>query len=72
MEAQITNMTLDEIFYKQNIYKRGLSFQEHLDSGGLHAVGRYQFIGDTLQDEVRRMGLDTKTTKFTPEIQDHE
>ena len=68
--TSLTNMTLSEIFHRQNTKSRGLSFQEHLDSGGLHAVGRYQFIGNTLQDEVRRMGLDTQTTKFTPEVQD--
>ena len=68
--TSLTEMTLSEIFHRQNTKARGLSFQEHLDSGGLHAVGRYQFIGDTLQDEVRRMGLDPKTTKFTPQIQD--
>ncbi len=68
--TSLTGMTLNEIFKRQNTRQQGLSFQEHLDSGGLHAVGRYQFIGDTLQDEVRRMGLDPKTTKFTPEVQD--
>ena len=39
-------------------------------AGGLHAVGRYQFIGSTLQEEVSKMGLDPSTTKFTPEVQD--
>nr|BDD47534.1 hypothetical protein 106 [Pelagibacteraceae bacterium] len=66
----LTGMTLQQIFDKQNTKQKGMSFQEHLDSGGLHAVGRYQFIGSTLQDEVKRMGLDPSTTKFTPEIQD--
>ena len=42
---------------------------EHFSSGGLHAVGRYQFIGSTLQDEVSKMGL-SLDTKFTPEVQD--
>ena len=67
--TSLTDMTLDEIFYKQNTKERGLSMAEHLNSGGLHAVGRYQFIGPTLQDEVRRMGL-PGDTKFTPEVQD--
>jgi len=35
----------------------------------LHAVGRYQFIGSTLQDEVSRLGL-SHDTKFTPQVQD--
>ena len=66
----LTGMTLQQIFNKQNTKQQGMSMQEHLDSGGLHAVGRYQFIGSTLQDEVSKMGLDPSTTKFTPEIQD--
>ena len=67
--TSLTDMTLGDIFHRQNTEQRGLSFQQHLDQGGLHAVGRYQFIGPTLQDEVRRMGLD-HSTKFTPEVQD--
>ena len=66
----LTGLTLAEIFDRQNTKAKGMSLQQHLDSGGLHAVGRYQFVGDTLQDEVRRMGLDPSTTKFTPEVQD--
>ena len=65
----LTDMTLGEIFKKQNTKQQGMSFQEHLDSGGLHAVGRYQFIGSTLQDEVSRLGL-SHDTKFTPQVQD--
>ena len=65
----LTDMTLGEIFKKQNTKQQGMSFQQHLDSGGLHAVGRYQFIGSTLQDEVAKMGL-SHDTKFTPEVQD--
>ena len=62
----LTNMTLSEIFRRQNM---GGSDSQFRANGGLHAVGRYQFIGSTLQDEVKRMGLDPNT-KFTPEIQD--
>ena len=65
----LTDMTLGEIYHKQNTKQRGLSLDEHFKSGGLHAVGRYQFIGDTLQDEAKRMGL-SPDTKFTPEVQD--
>jgi muramidase (phage lysozyme) len=35
----------------------------------LHAVGRYQFIGDTFARVVRGMKL-PPDTQFTPEIQD--
>jgi hypothetical protein len=66
----LTDMTLGEIFHRQNTKQRGLSMDEHMRSGGLHAVGRYQFIGSTLQDEARRMGL-SLDTKFTPEVQDN-
>ena len=65
----LTDMTLGEIYHKQNTKQRGLSLDEHFKSGGLHAVGRYQFIGSTLQDEAKRMGL-SPDTKFTPEVQD--
>ena len=68
--TSLTDMTLSDIFKRQNTEQQGLSMQQHLDSGGLHAVGRYQFIGSTLQDEVKRMGLDPTTTKFTPKVQD--
>ena len=57
-------MTLGEIFEKQNGPK-----ETHYQNGGLHAVGRYQFIGSTLREEVDKMGL-SHDTKFTPEIQD--
>lgn len=68
--TSLTNLTLSEIFKRQNTKQQGMSMDEHISSGGLHAVGRYQFIGDTLQDEVTRMGLDPTTTRFTPEVQD--
>jgi len=67
--SSLTNLTLGEIYHKQNTKQRGLSMDEHIKSGGLHAVGRYQFIGSTLQDEAKRMGL-SNDTKFTPEVQD--
>ena len=68
--SSLTDMTLGEIYHKQNTKQRGLSMDEHISSGGLHAVGRYQFIGSTLQDEARRMGL-SDDTKFTPQVQDN-
>ena len=68
--SSLTDMTLGQIYHKQNTKQRGLSMDEHINSGGLHAVGRYQFIGPTLQDEARRMGL-SDDTKFTPQVQDN-
>ena len=67
--TSLTDMTLGQIFHKQNTKQRGMSLDEHYKSGGLHAVGRYQFIGSTLQDEVAKMGL-SHDTKFTPQVQD--
>ena len=46
-----------------------VSMQEWLDSGKLHAVGRYQFIGPTLRGLVQRMGI-SGIERFTPELQD--
>ena len=66
----LTDHTLGEIYHKQNTKQRGLSLDQHMRTGGLHAVGRYQFIGSTLQDEAKRMGL-SPDTKFTPEVQDN-
>ena len=67
--TSLSDMTLGQIFHKQNTKQRGMSLDDHYKSGGLHAVGRYQFIGPTLQDEVSRMGL-SHDTKFTPQVQD--
>ena len=67
--TSLTDMTLGQIFHKQNTAQRGMSLDDHYKSGGLHAVGRYQFIGSTLQDEVAKMGL-SHDTKFTPQVQD--
>ncbi len=67
--TSLTDLSLGEIFERQNTQQRGLSMDEHIQSGGLHAVGKYQFIGSTLQDEVSRMGL-SLDTKFTPQVQD--
>lgn len=62
--TSLTDMTLGQIFARQNGPK-----ETHYQDGGLHAVGRYQFIGSTLRDEVDKMGL-SHDTKFTPEVQD--
>lgn len=58
---QILDMTIDELI--QDMRARGR------DSGS-SASGRYQYIRKTLQGVTRQMGLDTATTKFTPEVQD--
>jgi hypothetical protein len=68
--TSLTDKTIGEIMELQRDPGKGvMSDSDWVSSGKLHAVGRYQFIGNTLKDEVNRMGL-SKDTKFTPEVQD--
>lgn len=64
----LTEMTISEIMSLQ-APRPGMSNQEWIRQGRLHAVGRYQFIGMTLPGVVKRSGIPT-TAKFTPEVQD--
>ena len=65
---ELSSMTLQEIMDLQSDTD-GLSNDEWRDQGRLHAVGRYQFVGDTLAGIVRNSGIDPNT-RFTPEVQD--
>jgi len=60
---KFTEMTLDEVLRWQasGAWKK---------DGGSSAVGKHQFIRGTLLELVRESGLDPKTTKFTPKVQD--
>jgi hypothetical protein len=58
---QILDMTLDELYRDMRV--RG-------NRSGSSASGRYQYIRRTLQSVADSMGLNTATTKFTPEVQD--
>lgn len=64
----LTDMTIAEIMSLQ-APRPGMSNREWISQGRLHAVGRYQFIGNTLPGVVKRAGIPT-TAKFTPEVQD--
>ena len=64
----LTDMTIGEIMNLQ-AEKSGMSNEEWIKQGRLHAVGRYQFIGGTLPGVVARAGVPT-SAKFTPEVQD--
>jgi hypothetical protein len=64
----LTDMTIAEIMSLQ-APRSGMSNQEWIRQGRLHAVGRYQFIGMTLPGVVKRSGIPI-TSKFTPEVQD--
>lgn len=64
----VSDMTLGEIMQRQNM--PASSQAEFEANGGLHAVGRYQFIGKTLAWAAEKAGVPT-TEKFTPEVQDY-
>ncbi len=63
----LTDMTIAEIMALQA--EGQMSNDEWIRRGKLHAVGRYQFIGNTLPGVVARSGIPT-SAKFTPEVQD--
>ena len=64
----LTDMTIGEIMALQ-AERPGMSNEEWISQGRLHAVGRYQFIGATLPGVVARAGIPV-TAKFTPDVQD--
>lgn len=64
----LTDMTIGEIMNLQ-AERPGMSNEEWIAQGRLHAVGRYQFIGGTLPGVVARAGIPA-TAKFTPDVQD--
>ena len=61
-EAPLNSMTISDVF----------AFQRRMLQSGSEstAVGRYQFLRDTLKETVAALGIDPETTKFTPEVQD--
>ena len=58
----LTNMTIAEV----------LEYQKQLIAKGQKssAVGRYQFIRTSLEEEAKAAGINIEKEKFTPEIQD--
>jgi hypothetical protein len=64
----LTDLTLEEIIKLQHD-DRTLSDQQWIDSGKLHAVGKYQIVGNTLPELISKLNLPTNT-KFSPVIQD--
>lgn len=64
----LTDLTIGEI--KQLQYDdRTMSDSQWIAAGKLHAVGRYQFIGNTLGGVAQRAGI-PDTAKFGPGVQD--
>jgi hypothetical protein len=62
-EKPITEMTLDEVSKLQTQMKESGNYPST-------AVGKYQYLQDTLKGVAQQEGLDTATTKFTPEVQE--
>jgi len=64
----LTDMTIGEI--KKLQYDDGsMSMSQWISAGKLHAVGRYQFIGNTLPGVARRAGI-PDSAKFNSNVQD--
>ena len=64
----LTDFTLGEIKALQYDDK-SMTDQQWIQAGKLHAVGAYQFIGNTLPGVASRAGI-PDTAKFTPAVQD--
>lgn len=64
---KLTDMSVQEIMDLQS--NNNMSHEEWANSGRLHAVGAYQFIGSTFASEVARQGIDLNA-KFTSDVQD--
>lgn len=64
----LTEMTVGEIMELQ-ARRSGMSNEEWIRQGRLHAVGRYQFTRDTFASLVKRMGIPL-TAKFDHRTQD--
>lgn len=67
-----TNMTLDQIMDLQSgstDYNKYPTQESWNKAGKVWAAGAYQFIPDTLKEQVRQSGFDPATTKFTPDVQ---
>ena len=65
-------MTIGEIKKLQNDDGYGdtkKEWQRWYDDGGLHAVGAYQFVGNTLPEAAQLAGF-SDDALFTPETQD--
>jgi hypothetical protein len=64
----LTDFTVAEI-KAQQYDDKSMSKQEWIDAGKLHAVGAYQFIGNTLPGVAQRAGI-PDSAKFSPAVQD--
>lgn len=69
--VQVTNMTLGDLYKFSSTSNEYGQWVKSVDRKGKVAtpMGRYQFVGSTLQEVANKMGLPADT-KFTPEVQD--
>ena len=66
----LTDLSVAEVLALQAGYNdSSISMEQWVDSGKLHAVGRYQFVGNTLPGLVERSGISTDL-KFNQRTQD--
>lgn len=74
--VDVTNMTLEQIDkFATGTYAQWSKQWKRENNHGNPDVpstpmGRYQFVNTTLQAQAKKMGLDPKTTRFTPAVQD--
>ena len=64
----LTSLTIGDI-KKLQYDDRSMTNQQWIDAGKLHAVGKYQFIGNTLPGVAQRAGI-PDSAKFSPKVQD--
>tara|TARA_B100002019_G_scaffold285305_1_gene294092 strand:+ start:469 stop:3243 length:2775 start_codon:yes stop_codon:yes gene_type:complete len=60
---KLTSLTVAEVMQLQSGWDGGMSDEEWIKKGKLHAVGRYQIIGPTLSSLVNK-GIVSKSDKF--------
>ena len=63
----MTDFTIAEI-KKLQYDDRTMSDDQWIESGKLHAIGAYQFIGNTLPGVAQRAGI-PDNAKFSPGVQ---
>lgn len=66
----LTDMTLGQILQEGDPRFDTLNTEQFQAAGGIHAVGRYQFINSTLRALIERHNLPLNA-KFTPQLQDY-
>lgn len=66
--GSLTDLTIGDI-KKLQFDDRSLSDADWIKQGRLHAVGKYQFIGNTLPEVAKKAGI-PDTAKFSSRVQD--